>query len=162
MFAVVYRYFEMSAMILVIGAAGFMMMCCCAVVLFVLMSGTGAQTQEVVTDVGQVSEEVKEDIPSVKEFTPPGCVTFTEHADGSGKQFQYCLDGREYFQIQNMKHFRHNDMISAVGVGEGVGMTVFVDANQKGDSHQILGPAFENLADTWKNDKASSFKMWKR
>jgi hypothetical protein len=158
----VYRQFKMNAMILVIGAGGFMMMCCCAIVALVLMSGTGATTQEVVTDIGQVSEEVKEEIPTVQEFTPPGCVTFTEHADGGGKQFQYCLDGRDYFEIKNMKNYKHNDLISGVGVGEGVGMTIFVDANQKGESHEIHGPAFENLADTWKNDKASSFKMWKR
>lgn len=152
----------MNAMILVVGAGGMMMMCCCAVVVLLVMSGGGAMQEQTVTDVGQVSAEVKEEIPTVQEFTPPGCVTMTEHADGGGKQFQYCLDGRDYFEIKNMKSYKHNDMISAIGVGEGVGMTIFVDANQGGESRQILGPAFENLADTWKNDKASSFKMWKR
>ncbi len=50
----------------------------------------------------------------------------------------------------------HRDFVTIVA------MTIFEHANQGGQSREIHGPVFENLADTWKNDKASSMKMWKK
>lgn len=153
------------AMMMIVFGGGILMLCCVCFVGLLLMSGDpaadGGQTGADPV-IGEIAPEIVEDIPSVKEFTPPGCVTLTDNADGTGGQNQFCLDGRDYFEIKNMKNYGFNDKISAVGVGEGVAMTIFENENQGGQSREIHGPVFENLADTWKNDKASSMKMWKK
>lgn len=113
--------------------------------------------------IGVTSDEKNENIPSLTEFTPDGCVVFADNSDGTGgiENNTFCLDnGHTSFQINNFKTRGFNDKISSIGVGRGVGMTVYEHANFKGASHTIEGPMFEDIADTWRNDKASSMKMY--
>jgi hypothetical protein len=147
----------MMMMMLVLGGG----VCMCSVLLL-FMGGSGEDTLGTDPGTGEAPAEVTENVQNVTEYTPDGCVTLTEHADGSGTQKMYCLDGRDYFEIKNFKNYGFNDKASGIGVGRGVGTTIFADANQGGASHEIHGPVFQNLADVWKNDVVSSMKMWKR
>lgn len=121
--------------------------------------------------IGVTSDENNENIPSLTEFTPDGCVVFADNSDGTGgiENNTFCLqNGHTAYQINNFKTRGFNDKISSIGVGRGVGVTVYEHADFKGASHTINGPMFEDIADTWRNentslsynDKASSMKMY--
>jgi hypothetical protein len=158
----------MNIAILLIALIGFVILSSSSAFAVVMMSGgivgdVGGDATASDQLIGVASDEKNENIPSLTEFTPDGCVVFADNSDGTGgiENNTFCLkNGHTSFQINNFKTRGFNDKISSIGVGRGVGMTVYEHANFKGASHTIKGPMFEDIADTWRNDKASSMKMY--
>lgn len=167
----------MNIAILLIALVGFVILSSSSAFAVVMMSGggivggVGGDATASDQPIGAPSDEKNESIPSLTEFTPDGCVVFADNSDGTGgiENNTFCLrNGHTSYQINNFKTRGFNDKISSIGVGRGVGVTVYEDANFKGASHTIKGPMFEDIADTWRNektslsynDRASSMKMY--
>lgn len=165
----------MNIAILLIALIGFVILSSSSAFAAVMMSGgiVGDVGDATASDqlIGVTSDEKNENIPSLTEFTPDGCVVFADNSDGTGgiENNTFCLkNGHTAYQINNFKTRGFNDKISSIGVGRGVGVTVYEHANFKGASHTMIGPLFEDIADTWRtensslsyNDKASSMKMY--
>lgn len=165
----------MNIAILLIALIGFVILSSSSAFAAVMMSGgiVGDVGDATASDqlIGVTSDENNENIPSLTEFTPDGCVVFADNSDGTGgiENNTFCLqNGHTAYQINNFKTRGFNDKISSIGVGRGVGVTVYEHADFKGASHTINGPMFEDIADTWRNentslsynDKASSMKMY--
>ena len=165
----------MNIAILLIALIGFVILSSSSAFAAVMMSGgiVGDVGDATASDqlIGVTSDENNENIPSLTEFTPDGCVVFADNSDGTGgiENNTFCLkNGHTTYQINNFKTRGFNDKISSIGVGRGVGVTVYEHADFKGASHTINGPMFEDIADTWRNentslsynDKASSMKMY--